>query len=528
MLDPTNIQALGVIISAFIGILIAAFSFLNAPHKKSARAFGYIGLAILWWGIFGYLFHATPSLELGYDFRVLSLVGNVFILWSALAFTFFYIKEEQPLPTSHRRTIFALIAAGVPIIFLLISDLFNTGYVVKEISVSPREVLAPVPGPFLIVLAGYFLTVTAAVGAILLSSVRREENARRKKQTRFMSTAIVLALLFGSLGFLPWYGIDLEPLLFLRALAVPLFAVASLYAISNYRFLNLQIVATEIFVYAIWTFMFFRIFLHESLGEAVPDIFLGIVILILGVFLIRSAIREVRLRTERIKNEFVSIAAHQLRTPASAIHWTFELLLSGDDSLTEKQRDLVMKGKHAARNMTSIINDLLNVAMVSGGKFAFTHELEDMRNAVKVGVSALEEAAKEKNITLTKEIPDEPLSAYFDIGKFTLAIENVLDNAIKYTPEGGTVRVAGRKEGGKIIVEITDSGIGISPSEQRRLFEKFFRGDRAKEMFINGSGLGLFIVKTIIDGHDGSIHVSSTENEGTTVRLELPVGKRKK
>lgn len=231
------------------------------------------------------------------------------------------------------------------------------------------------------------------------------------------------------------------------------------------------------------------------------------------------------LELDKVKTEFISVAAHQLRTPLTAIRWAFNSL-SPKNAITppsEEQRRTIELGKGAADNMTLIVNDLLNVARISGGTFQFSIEPGDVRDAVRASGNLFEEIARSKNIRLIFEVPAVPLPAKFDRGNLALAIENLIDNAIKYTPNGGSVSVRATREGDKIHITVSDTGIGISRDEQARLFEKFFRGKSAARMFTDGSGLGLFIAKNIVEGHGGTIVLVSGENGGTDATIVLPV-----
>ena len=235
--------------------------------------------------------------------------------------------------------------------------------------------------------------------------------------------------------------------------------------------------------------------------------------------LIRDVTRERLL--DRAKSEFVSIAAHQLRTPTAALRWVYELL--GHERLTKRQRGIADKGRIAADTMVRLINTFLDVARISDGRFTYRFGMHDVHDVLISVLVSLESSAQNKNVRLDFE-PSQHAIARIDPDKLELALQNLVDNAIRYSPSGGAVRISLEPipEGAK--VTIVDKGIGISREEQARLFEKFFRGRRAMQVATAGSGLGLFVVRTVIDDHGGTISIDSEEGRGTSVTVMLPAG----
>ena len=187
---------------------------------------------------------------------------------------------------------------------------------------------------------------------------------------------MTVGLTLGGLRFTPWYGFDFYPLL--GDIGFPLFTFAVLYSIKRYHLLNLQVIAAQILIFLLWTFTFFRILLDTSFRDAVPDIGLFIASVVLGILLLRSTIAEMRTQKElakltidRAKSEFITIAAHQLRTPASALRWSFNLLQESGGNLSQTQRAIVESGNRAADNMAHIIGDLLDMGRIADGKFRY-------------------------------------------------------------------------------------------------------------------------------------------------------------
>jgi len=228
---------------------------------------------------------------------------------------------------------------------------------------------------------------------------------------------------------------------------------------------------------------------------------------------------------EKLKSQFVSVAAHQLRTPLSIVKWSLSMLLEGEmGPLNEEQQDMLQKTNQSNERMIRLINDLLNVARIEEGRFVYRPKTVDFPEVVQAVLESARALAQKKKINLKfKTIESKkPKIVKADIEKLSLAIKNLVDNAIQYTHSGGTVSVIVQRKGGKIEFSVQDSGIGIPKDQQKRVFTKFFRGDNAVRTQTEGTGLGLFITKNIIEAHKGKIWFESTEGKGTTFRFSLP------
>lgn len=227
---------------------------------------------------------------------------------------------------------------------------------------------------------------------------------------------------------------------------------------------------------------------------------------------------------ERMKTEFVSIAAHQLRTPMSAIKWTLRMILDGDlGPITSEQKDFLDKSYVSNERMISLINDLLNVTRIEEGRHLYNLilvNLEDLTNNI---VSSYTEIAKRKSLALEYVKPEQKLpQVKVDVEKIRLVISNLIENAIKYTPVKGSIAVKVSVEEGRVQVAVKDTGVGILKDQQERIFTKFFRGTNVMRMETEGTGLGLFIAKNIVETHGGKIWFESEEGKGTTFLFNLP------
>ena len=230
---------------------------------------------------------------------------------------------------------------------------------------------------------------------------------------------------------------------------------------------------------------------------------------------------------EKMKTEFVSLTAHQLRTPLSAIKWTLRMLLDGDlGKITEEQRGFIEKTYGSNERMISLINALLDITRIEEGRYIYKPVFARIENVAQFVINSFKEETERKKIRFEFKKPKKRLPRVkIDVEKIRLALDNLLDNAISYTPEGGGVTVSlkcGKKE---IELSIKDTGVGIPEDQKERVFTKFFRGANVMRMETEGTGLGLFITKNIIEAHGGKIWFESEENKGTAFYFTLPVEK---
>ena len=224
------------------------------------------------------------------------------------------------------------------------------------------------------------------------------------------------------------------------------------------------------------------------------------------------------------KSEFISVAAHQLRTPLSGIKWVMSLIIDEDvGKINATQRKLLSKGYETNEKMIRLVNDLLNVARIEDGRFGYQFNKMNFGDFVEDIIDGLQVNAAERRIKLTYKRDSAVGEFLFDESKMTIVVQNLVDNAIKYTPDEGHVDVEITSIGDYIKFEVQDSGIGIPKDQLGRMFSKFFRAENAVKTQVTGSGLGLFIVKNIIARHGGRITVESIENKGSKFMFIIPI-----
>ena len=228
---------------------------------------------------------------------------------------------------------------------------------------------------------------------------------------------------------------------------------------------------------------------------------------------------------KQIKTDFVSVAAHQLRTPLTVIKWTFSLFSKGaTGKISPAQKELIKKGSFSTQRMITLVDDLLDVSRIEEGKYDFTFKKVFIEKLIEGWIKAEEGKIKAKDIKLIFEKPEEKMPAIkADEEKLSLAFQNLIENALNYVHKGGQVKISLKNDKVSFMIEIEDNGIGIPEKQLGMLFTKFFRGENAIKLRTDGSGLGLFIAKNIIESHKGKIEIESEEGRGTKVIVSLPI-----
>ena len=245
---------------------------------------------------------------------------------------------------------------------------------------------------------------------------------------------------------------------------------------------------------------------------------------------INSATDELRTSNDQLrgldtaKDEFVSMASHQLRTPLTSVKGYISMVLEGDaGKITKMQRQLLREAFTSSERMVHLINDFLNVSRVQTGKFMIDRRSVDLAKVVKQEVHSLETTAESRDLTFKLTVPPKPVIVQIDEGKIRQVIMNFIDNALFYSRPNTDVLVTLRVFPNEIKFEVSDHGIGVPAKQQAKLFTKFFRADNARTQRPDGTGVGLYLAKMVVDGHGGKVIFASKEGQGSTFGFSLPL-----
>jgi len=226
-------------------------------------------------------------------------------------------------------------------------------------------------------------------------------------------------------------------------------------------------------------------------------------------------------RLETIKKDFVANVSHELRTPLASIKGYSETLLDGGMDDRETLREFLRVIDRHSTRMSRLIDDLLTLSRLESHQMTIVSAPVDLKELVHAIMPGFEKQARDKDITLSSTIPEGLLKALGDHDRLEQVLVNLLDNAIKYTHSGGSVTVTVHKDRNDIRVDVKDTGIGIPADDIPRIFERFYRVDKARSRELGGTGLGLAIVKHIIQGHNGKLSVKSTPGAGSTFSFSI-------
>lgn len=246
-----------------------------------------------------------------------------------------------------------------------------------------------------------------------------------------------------------------------------------------------------------------------------------------------DATKELRLsnrqlhRIDEVKDEFLSIASHQLRTPLTSVKGYLSMVLDGDaGTITPTQRHLLQEAFTSSQRMVSLIEDFLNMSRLQTGRFVVDKKLNDIHELVTNEVDMLRPTAKTRDLALRLDAKDVPINVMIDESKIRQVIMNFIDNSIYYSKNKSTIRVSLATEAGEMVFKVKDAGIGVPIHEQARLFSKFYRASNARKRRPDGTGVGLYLAKKVIMAHGGSIIFESVEGEGSTFGFKLPLPKQ--
>ncbi len=340
------------------------------------------------------------------------------------------------------------------------------------------------------------------------------------------------------------------------------------YSVIKYRQMSIKTVAAEVFVLVMAVVLFANIFINGGVFEVPGKVVVFFVFAAIGYLFIQSILKEaeqkeqledfnknlnqkvaeqtVEIRAsyeaekkarvelekankelqelDKRKSEFLSVVAHQLRTPLSGIKWALDMILQDKkDPISEAHAKLLTTCNEGNERMITIVNTLLNADRVSAKDFHLELQEVDLVALMNTSINETKLSTQERSITIAFEHDEHIPAVMADPEMLRVAFQNLLDNAVKYSQQGGTVSVRATRKGAQVECSVADAGIGIPADQQQYIFSRFFRARNAISADPNGNGLGLFVVKNIIEKIGGKVWFISEEHKGTTFYFSLPV-----
>lgn len=389
----------------------------------------------------------------------------------------------------------------------------------------------------------YFLEALFTFWIVIVSvkSFFSSKDVRNKKRAALWGTGMVLFLFAFSWGNIIGTFTGDWDLAQYGLFGMPIFIGFLTYLVVKFKAFNVKLLGTQALVASLWLMMLGILFLRSVDFVRIVILVTLVLVLVAGIALIRSVKNEVAQREklqkltdqlekanrklrelDQLKSEFLSFASHQLRNPLSAVKGYASLLLEGDyGKLDDEPKKAVSTIFEATDSLVQMVQDFLDVSKIEQGGMKYQKEDVDLKKLINQTVSELEPTAKEKNLALNTHIKEGSYITIADEVKLKQVLINVIDNAIKYTPEG-SVDVYLEAKSDWIKISVKDSGVGIDKEDIERLFAKFVRAKDAHHHNTHGSGLGMYLAKMIVEAHHGHIRAESNgTGKGSTFIVEL-------
>ena len=525
-----------------IETLLALIVYLHNSHEKSNRIFGlFIGSVILW-TLSNLLIISIHSLFWTRMAYVVAVLGIYILVFFVEVF-----PSVSLIIGGVKRVILHTITVGVVVLTLL-----PAGWVVADIDVSVPGVgvitgpLFPVVAIYLIIL--FFLAVFVLTRKLIRSS------GTEKVQLQYMSFGFLVSIALGLIAnlILPLLTGDYTYTEY-GPYGFVVFIVLTVFAIVRYNLMNITVIATEVFAALLILILLGQVFVAEGPLQIMVSFTVLTLATVLSYFLIRSMLREVRQKEElallttqleqvneqlkrldETKSEFVSIASHQLRTPLTVIKGYISMILEGSfGSVPDKHRQPLEKVYESGERLISLVENLLSVSRIESGRMKYTMAFTQLADLAAKVVDELSTAAKKKQLALKFSMPQKlPPLINLDEEKIRQVMTNLVDNSIKYTKRG-TVAVSVRHEPNGVdghfqkpcvVFSVSDTGNGVRAEDKDRLFQNVIRRQGSALVHTEGTGLGLYVGRMMVEAHGGAIWVESKgEGLGSTFAFAIPL-----
>ncbi len=391
----------------------------------------------------------------------------------------------------------------------------------------------------------YFFEVLTAILLLHFAFIRYRTVAdrKRKKEVVLITVGILLFLLAFSYGnIIGSITTDWE-LAQYGLFGMPVFIGFLAYMIVKFKTFDIKMVGAQALIFTLIVLIGSQFFFIRNNTNRVLTAITLAVTGVIGINLIRSVKKEVALREriekqekelekantrltelDQLKSEFVSLATHQIRGPLTAIKGYASMMIQGDlGTIPENLKDTIHTIYDSSTALTGVVQDFLDISRIEQGRMKYDFSIFDLGNLVYDVAQELDPTIVRKGLKIKLDI-EKNLVVNADIGKLRQVFENLIDNAIKYSPKGTIIVTANRTEEKMAQVSITDNGVGIKPETLPNLFQKFSRAEDASKANILGTGLGLYVAKQLITALKGTISAESQgEGKGSTFVVELPL-----
>jgi signal transduction histidine kinase len=521
----------------FIVSLITAYLSLFIIRGKrdfSSKAFSIFILAVGMWAFGISFFYMTKSMGITIFFEKFYYTAAAAIPVLFLLFSFSFPKESPSLKKAQLFSVLAFITMGSLIVFY-------PHFIISEIILSdPKQVVLDYSTYY--IFFAYFVGILIAAYGKLIDSYIKEADHEIKAQLKILILGTIVPFIGGMIFnlIIPLFTYDH---IWIGPLFGMIVVLVVLYAVYRHRLFDTKVLTAELFTFSLWLFILIRALIAEDSKEKLINIGLFALTVGIGLFLIKSVRKEVsqKDRLEQLaneleasnihlqeldqqKSEFVSLASHQLRGPLTAIKGYTSMLLDGDFGTVDGEvKDAISKVYASTNDLVVLVGDYLDVSRIEQGRMQYDFSTFDLRELAGTVVTELKpniEKAKLKFDFDYDQTGEFRVNA--DQGKIKQVVSNLIDNSVKYTPSGSIHVWISHSAPNKVLLSISDTGVGIQPDVLPRLFEKFTRAPDASKTNIMGTGLGLYVAKKMIEAHHGRIWAESAgPGKGSSFFIEL-------
>jgi signal transduction histidine kinase len=533
--------------TAIFSLIIGFFIIFSNSKEPANRNLFYFISAFIFWILDQFLAWQIhePGLNL-----IIERIGTLVVL-STYFFLIFVFSLINTKPVEIKKRLLYFIPF-LPIIFLL-----NTDYNIYSIDYNNCEVQNGSIYWYV-----YLLSFSYIFWSTLKLYKSEKLNEKIKKQIKiiirsiyfFISWFVILSVLRYLMVYLK-YNYDFSDNIFLlMPIGMVIFISLLTYAITKYQFLNIKLIAAQALTVIIWILIGSQLFFIKTPINFVLTGFTLVLSIVFGIMLVKSVKIEVKRKEElqmmsdklsqandqlrkldNAKSEFISIASHQLRTPLTSIKGYTSLIMEGTyGKILPKVHDALNKIYLSNERLIDLVENLLSISRIESGRMEYKFQECQIEDTLKELMDTFALTARSRKMSLELKLPEAPLPKInMDSGKIREVISNLMDNALKYTKRGGvsvraeltTNNMQQTTNDNRVIrITIADTGIGIPKEELPYLFSKFSRGKDTSRLHVGGTGLGLYVGKSMVEAHHGKIWAESDgQDKGSRFIVELPV-----
>ena len=531
-----SILLLGISAALILGLIV----YLKGKKNTINTTWFITCMSASLWSLFYFLtINASDKASALIFIKFTNIIGLLVPL-SWLFFVTFFLEKQKKLVSKFMLLIFSI--SSLIIFWSALSSGFIKDLVPKYVF---NYYIEPDSGYFSYMI---YFTLIVLYGLYLLLKEYKNTSLEKRGQLKLMIFASSLGFLGGGSVFVLTFNPNFPPYSLVLFTIFPLMIG---YAIFKYQLFNVKVILTELLTFMIWIFVLVRMLLADNLQDRLINGGLLLFLVISGILLIRSVLKEVRAREEierlagelekanirlteldQAKSEFVTITSHQLRAPVTAIKGYASMLMEGSfGPVPKKAKIAVDRIFQSSDRLVRLIADFLNLSRIERGKMEYDFQKFDLKEIIKNIFDDFTQINNKRKSPLkfTLELDNnEEFIVNVDQEKIRQAISNIVDNALKYTKEGYVKLFLYKdNEKEKIIFKTNDSGMGMNKNALARIFQKFTRAQNGSlSVHVDGTGLGLYVAKEIMEAHGGNIWAESDGfGKGSSFFIEFPMVK---